>query len=135
MPRIWILVLLVVDCAARGRYEFIEDADLPAFYSMRSAQLAQKAQTPQVMDYSQYLQYQYYQPQMLAQSPQAQAGAINFNPYVPYPGAVLRPVVPPTVLQIPQRPVAFQQAPIYMPQFVQAQPTMVSGNSPQKKKT
>ncbi|CAI2353337.1 unnamed protein product [Caenorhabditis sp. 36 PRJEB53466] len=73
MPRhttaVFILTSLILKgIDARGRYEFIEEADLPAFYSMRSAQMAQKAQlTPQVAaipqdPYSQYLPYQMYQP-------------------------------------------------------------------------
>uniref|UniRef100_A0A1I7V490 Uncharacterized protein n=1 Tax=Caenorhabditis tropicalis TaxID=1561998 RepID=A0A1I7V490_9PELO len=62
------LFVLIVFAEARGRYEYIEESDLPAFYSMRSAQMAQKAQLAPQMGvpvqqdpYQQYLQYQMYQ--------------------------------------------------------------------------
>ncbi|CAI5452484.1 unnamed protein product [Caenorhabditis angaria] len=66
---------------ARGRYEFIEEADLPAFYSMRSAQMAQKAQLSPAQliqaDYNPYLPYHFYTPE--AASPAIPAP----NPYQP----------------------------------------------------
>ncbi|EGT58679.1 hypothetical protein CAEBREN_17095 [Caenorhabditis brenneri] len=72
----------------RGRYEYIEEADLPAFYSMRSAQMAQKAQlAPQLAaaaavpqdPYQQYLQYQMYQ-QMEVPQPAVYAPFAVYSP-------------------------------------------------------
>ncbi|CAB3397635.1 unnamed protein product [Caenorhabditis bovis] len=96
-----IVFLLFGFVESRGRYEFIEEADLPAFYTMRSAQLAQKAQmAPQQIlpDYSPYYPYPYQtvvatEPQPFSYSPLPLYGpTINRPAPTPFPTARPAPV-------------------------------------------
>ncbi|KAL6741956.1 hypothetical protein Aduo_015161 [Ancylostoma duodenale] len=111
--RLALLFLAVRTALSRGRYEFIEDADLPAFYRMRSAQLAQRAAHPPVAAdpyYSYYTQYApYYQPALAAPALEQPAPAplygapvaaatphfAPYDPYAAYGNQVYAPVIPP----------------------------------------
>ncbi|CCD64741.1 uncharacterized protein CELE_C16D9.8 [Caenorhabditis elegans] len=107
-----LLVLIsIIFVEARGRYEYIEESDLPAFYSMRSAQMAQKAQlAPQLAaipqdPYQQYIPYQMYQQFEIPQ---------QYSPFAVY-SPVYRPqaapVAPPPQFQA-ARPAPIQYHPM-----------------------